>query len=193
MKRLAVFASGSGTNAENLIKYFRDHNKDVEIGAVFTNREKAGVVQIGKKYGVPVYIFTKQEFYESRLVLEQLKNESIDFIVLAGFLLLVPEYLVNSYPKRIVNIHPALLPKYGGKGMYGDKVHKAVKEHRESVTGITIHYVNKEYDMGQTIAEYTCKIDPLNESIEEIKAKVQKLEYTYYPEVIEQVLEEQGV
>lgn len=186
-KRIAIFASGSGSNTINIIDYFGDH-PHIEVAAVFSNRSKAGVLEKVKEKGVATYHFDKTKFYESYEVLNQLNTLSIDFLVLAGFLILVPEYLIKAFPGRIINIHPALLPDYGGKGMYGEAVHKAILANQETKTGITIHYVNPVYDAGQIIAQYEVGIDPDVETPAKLQAKVHELEHTYYPEVIESVV-----
>ena len=185
--RLAIFASGSGTNAENIIHYFKD-NENIDIALVLTNNPKAGVIKRAMNLNVPVVIFTKEEFYNTTKISDILNGNSIDFIVLAGFLWMIPGGIIRTYQHRIVNIHPALLPKYGGKGMYGDNVHKAVKSNLERETGITIHFVNEIYDEGEIIFNAKCTIDPLKESVDEIANKVHQLEYKYFPQIIEQVL-----
>jgi phosphoribosylglycinamide formyltransferase 1 len=185
--KLAIFASGSGTNAENIISYFRN-NKNVQISLVLTNNPNAGVIKRATSLNVPVMVFTKEEFYKTTRIPEILDQNSIDFIVLAGFLWLIPIGIIRGYPNRIINIHPALLPKYGGKGMFGDHVHRVVKNNKDNETGITIHMVNEHYDDGEIIFNAKCAIEPLTETIEEIAAKVHQLEYKYYPEIIEKVL-----
>ncbi len=186
-KRLAIFASGSGTNAANIIRYFQG-NHVVDVALVLSNRKKAGVLEKAKDFGVPAKTFDKATFYHSTDVLHWLKEWEIDFIVLAGFLMLVPEYLVNAYEGRIINIHPALLPKYGGKGMYGRAVHEAVLNNREKKTGITIHYVNHAYDRGKIIEQIEINIDPKQETVDTLEDKVHALEYNHYPPVIESVV-----
>jgi len=185
--RLAIFASGSGTNAENIIRYFKD-NEEIEIVLVLTNNKNAGVIKRSIKLNVPVFIFDRDQFYNSTMISGLLNENNIDFIVLAGFLWLIPVEIIKTYSNRIINIHPALLPKYGGKGMFGDHVHKAVKSNGDKETGITIHFVDENYDEGKIIFDAKCIIDPENENIDEIAAKVHQLEYKYYPEIIEQVL-----
>lgn len=187
MKRIAVFASGSGSNAEKIAKHFADS----EIGRVTlvcTNNKKAGVIDRMKKLGIPVYIFT-QEDLENGNVLSRLRSAKIDFIALAGFLKKIPSDILEAYHRRIVNIHPALLPDYGGEGMYGMHVHEAVVENGEEETGITIHYVNEEYDEGEIIFQATVDIDP-EDTPEEVAYKVQQLEHSHYPGVIESLLQE---
>jgi phosphoribosylglycinamide formyltransferase-1 len=150
MKRIAIFASGSGSNAQKIIEHFANID-EIEISLVLSNNKNAYVINRATELGVPAYAFNRQMFYESSQVHDILKEISIDFIVLAGFLWLIPFDILRSWPNRIVNIHPALLPKFGGKGMYGDKVHKAVIEAGEKKTGISIHYVNEKYDEGKII------------------------------------------
>jgi len=185
--RLAIFASGTGTNAENIIRYFKG-NENIEIRLVLTNNPKAGVINRATDLNIPVQVFTKDEFYNSNKISDLLNENNINFIVLAGFLWLLPPVLIKKYPDRIINIHPALLPKYGGKGMFGDQVHMAVKSNNDKETGITIHFVNEHYDEGKIIFQAKCKIDTINESIDEIATKVHQLEYEHFPEIIEQVL-----
>lgn len=182
MNKIAIFASGSGTNAENIIRFSKE-NKKFEISAIFSNNKNAFVLQRAINHDINHYIFTRPEFYESQEILELLRYEEIDFIVLAGFLWLIPEYLIEAYPNKIINIHPALLPKYGGKGMYGMNVHNAIVENKEKESGITIHYVNKEYDKGNVIFQAKCEIEP-NDTPEDVAKKVHELEYAHFPEVI---------
>ena len=186
MTRIAIFASGSGSNAENIFNYFKANNS-VEIALILTNNPKAFVIERAKRLMVPSRVFTKQEFKESAVIVDELKREGIDLVVLAGFLWLIPSSLIQAFPNRIVNIHPALLPKFGGKGMYGDKVHEAVKEAGETETGISIHYVNEKYDEGKII--YQAKTPVVAEdTADEIAAKVHALEYKHFPEVIASIL-----
>ncbi|MEA3495408.1 MAG: phosphoribosylglycinamide formyltransferase [Bacteroidota bacterium] len=187
MNKIAIFASGNGTNAENIIKYFKN-NKAVEVALVCTNNPKAKVIQRASNLNTNSFIFHKKELSDSSIVLDKLKENKIDFIVLAGFMLLIPSTIIEYFPNRIINIHPALLPKYGGKGMYGDNVHKAVLTNNESETGITIHYVNEKYDEGDIIFQIKCNVDPSNDSINDVANKVHLFEYKYYPKIIEQLL-----
>jgi phosphoribosylglycinamide formyltransferase 1 len=186
VKKVAVFASGSGTNAQNIIQYFSD-KRNVEIDSLWSNNPNAYALTRAASLGVDSYAFTRQQFYETDEVLRKLKNRSVDLIVLAGFLWLVPGTLINSFP--ILNIHPALLPKYGGKGMYGMKVHQAVVENGETKSGISIHLVNEKYDDGALIFQAECTINP-GDTPEVVAKKVHELEYKYYPMVIEQYLVE---
>jgi len=187
--RIAILASGSGTNTENLMKYFAN-DPCISISLVMSNKADALVLERARKFNVPAFAFNKADLYQNKSVFDVLKAHEIDFIVLAGFLWKIPDDLLQAYPKKIVNIHPALLPKYGGPNMYGDRVHKAVKEYGEKHTGISIHYVNEHYDEGELIFQATCDIDPEKESIEEIAAKVHQLEYIHYPEVIKKILDQ---
>lgn len=187
MINVAIFASGEGTNAENLFKYFANDTR-VKIKLVITNKDDAGIVARAEKYKKNVQIVSKQalENYTYQLI-EFLKVEKIDLIVLAGFLLKIPEAFVKSFPDKIINIHPSLLPKYGGKGMYGNLVHKAVIENKESESGITIHFVNEDYDKGKIILQEKCAVIE-NDTIETLSQKIRKLEFEYLPKAIEQFL-----
>ena len=181
--RLAIFASGSGTNAEAIIKYFQDHPR-IQVAMLLSNNPNALALERAKKFNVPYKVFDKQQFSERGEVLHWLKESDATHIVLAGFLWLLPESLVGAFPDKIINIHPSLLPKYGGKGMYGMKVHEAVKAAGDHETGITIHLVNAHYDEGKTLFQASCKISP-TDSPQEIAAKVYALEYANYPKTIE--------
>lgn len=181
-----MLASGSGSNVENIANYFK-HAPNVTIAAVLTNKRDAKVIDRCNRLKINCLYFNKQAFSESNCVLTVLKSLKPDIIVLAGFLWRIPEKFVVAFPNRIINIHPALLPKYSGKGMYGMHVHTAVKESGENETGITIHYVNANYDEGAVIYQTRTKIDP-EDRPEEIAAKVHQLEYAYFPKVIEALL-----
>ena len=185
MKKMVIFASGSGTNAENIIKYFAK-TKTGTIVSVFTNNIKAKVIERARNLQVPTEIFSKEELFENK-VLQKLNNLEPDLIVLAGFLLKLPQSIIEAYPNKIINIHPALLPKYGGKGMYGMNVHRAIIENQEKETGISIHYVNENYDEGSIIFQ---KIVPLsgNETPEEVAEKIHELEQNYFSMVIDEIL-----
>ncbi|WP_339695064.1 phosphoribosylglycinamide formyltransferase [uncultured Roseivirga sp.] len=185
-KRIAVFASGNGTNAEKIFENFKNHDQ-VEVVLLLSNKKDAGVLDRAKKFDIPSLSFSRQEFYDSQSVLQVLHGHQVDFVVLAGFMWLVPSYLVDAFPNKIVNIHPALLPKFGGKGMYGMHVHEAVKAAGEKETGITIHLVNQHYDEGSVLAQFSCDIEP-NDSSEKIAKKVQVLEHEKYPKVIENLV-----
>lgn len=184
--RLAIFASGSGTNAENIIRYFRDSSM-IEVALVMTDKSEAYVLKRANDLQVPSVIFSKKEMEATESVLTTLADCRIDFIVLAGFLLRIPENMLKAFPGRIVNIHPALLPRYGGKGMYGGKVHEAVVAAGETESGITIHYVNERYDEGAVIFQATCPVQP-DDSPGDLAKKVHALEYAYFPEVIEKTI-----
>lgn len=185
MKKIIIFASGSGTNAENIIKYFNNENK-VAVVSVFTNNPKAYVIERAKNFQIPTEIFSKDELSE-RKVLQKLNAMEPDLIVLAGFLLKLPENFIKSYPNKIINIHPALLPKYGGKGMYGMNVHQAVVENHEKETGITIHYVNENYDEGNIIFQKSIPLTGM-ETPEMVAEKIHELEQDNFPQVIEKLL-----
>lgn len=180
--RIAIFASGSGTNAEEIFKYFQQH-PSTEIVLLLSNNPQAYALERARKYHVPAKVFNREQFKNSTVVLDWLKEANVTHIVLAGFLWLMPEYLVKAYPGRIINIHPALLPKFGGKGMYGMKVHEAVKLSGEKESGITIHEVNEVYDDGRVIFQCSCMID-INDTPEQIANKIHALEYAHYPRVI---------
>ena len=186
MKRIAIFASGNGSNAQKIIEHFNDH-KHVEVSLVLTNKEDAYVLNRAASFKIPAYVFDRQMFYESNVVHDILRDVGIDFIVLAGFLWLVPKNLLIGWPNRIVNIHPALLPKFGGKGMYGDKVHRAVIAAGEKETGISIHYVNEIYDDGEIIFQEKFKILP-NDSPESIAERIHILEHKHFPVVVEELV-----
>ena len=183
-KRVAVFASGSGTNAENIFTYFAD-NEQVVIDSLWSNKAGAYALERARKYGVETFVFNRTDFYDSDQIVDTLRKRKIDLIVLAGFLWLIPENLIHNF--LIVNIHPALLPKYGGKGMYGMNVHKAVVENGDTKSGISIHYVNEKYDDGKMIFQATCSVDK-EDTPEDVAQKVHELEYLHFPKVIEQVL-----
>ncbi len=186
MTRIAIFASGSGSNAENIADYFKG-NEAVEIALILTNSANAYVLERAEKLKIPSFVFSGKEFRQSEIVLEKLLQEKIDFVVLAGFMLLVPKYLVDAYPSKIVNIHPALLPNYGGKGMYGDNVHRAVIANKEPKSGITIHYVNEKYDEGNIIFQAETSITT-TDTAEDLATKIHALEYKHFPEVIGDII-----
>ena len=184
-KNIVILASGSGSNAENIVKYFWG-NKNVHFPLIISNKEDAFVHERARNLGIPSYTFKKVDF-ENGKVLDVLKKQQVNLIVLAGFLLKVPDNLLQAYPNRIINIHPALLPKFGGKGMYGSHVHEAVVAAKEKESGITIHYVNENYDEGQIIFQAKCKILP-TDSPNDVAKKIHALEYEYFPQIIEQIL-----
>lgn len=184
MRRIAVFASGSGTNAENIIKHF-GRSEIARVQLLLANDPKAYALKRAGALGVEAVTFDRADLYENGRVLKMLAEAGIDYVVLAGFLWLVPQPLIERYRGRIINIHPALLPKYGGKGMYGGRVHKAVVEAGEKESGITIHHVNEVYDSGSTIAQFTVDILP-GDTPEVVAQKVHQLEYAHFPGVIEE-------
>ena len=180
---LAIFASGSGTNAENIANYFEPH-ETIQVKEILSNKKEAFVHQRAKKLGIPSRAFTKQEFQDP-FFLKTLTD--IDYIILAGFLWLIPKYLIKAFPNKIINIHPALLPKFGGKGMYGDRVHASVIDSQEKQSGITIHLVNEEYDKGKVLFQAKCEIEP-TDSPESLAKKIHELEYEHFPKIIEKLL-----
>ena len=186
MKNIAILASGSGTNAENIIAYFSTRNT-AKVALVLSNKRDSFVLERAAKHNIRSVFFDRKEFYVTGKVLRYLLLYKIDFIVLAGFLWLVPEEILKEYEGRIINIHPALLPGYGGKGMFGDKVHKAVIENKEKESGITIHYVNRYYDEGDIIFQAKCQVEP-DDTPDSLASKVHKLEYEFFPKIIEDLI-----
>lgn len=186
MKKIAIFASGSGTNAQNIYDYFSRNHK-AKISVIITNKNDAYVLQRAKNMNVPSKYFNRSEFFESDLIVDFLKKNEIDLIVLAGFLWLIPQNILHKYKNKIINIHPALLPKYGGKGMFGHHVHQAVVDNKDTQSGITIHYVNEKYDDGEIIFQAFCDISK-TDNPDDIAKKVHKLEYEHYPKIIENIL-----
>lgn len=186
MTNIAIFVSGNGTNCENIIKYF-EHNPDINVNLVISNRADAYALKRAEKYSVPCKVLSKNEINDEQIILPILESFNIDFIVLAGFMLMFPEFLVNKFNNRTVNIHPSLLPKYGGKGMYGHHVHEAVKAAGETETGITIHFVSNVCDGGKIIAQFKTNVTP-QDSVEDIEKKIHELEQLHFPEVIENVI-----
>ncbi|MCX6246065.1 MAG: phosphoribosylglycinamide formyltransferase [Bacteroidetes bacterium] len=187
MIRIAILASGSGTNARRITEYFREHDSGISVGLILSNNPGAFVLERAKNLGVPTIVFSRSEFYETEKILELLRDNGIDALILAGFLWLVPAYLLKAYPGRILNIHPALLPKYGGKGMYGMKVHEAVIAAGEKESGISIHLVNEKYDDGNIIFQSCCPVEP-GDTPETLAQRIHLLEYEHYPRVIGQYL-----
>ncbi|WP_419802887.1 phosphoribosylglycinamide formyltransferase [Mucilaginibacter sp.] len=185
-KRIAIFASGSGSNAQKIMEYFK-RNDLAEVSLVLTNNPDAYVLQRADNFETPTHIFNRKAFYQSDEVVKILQKLNIDLVVLAGFLWLVPQNLLQAFPNKIINIHPALLPNYGGKGMYGDHIHRAVLAAREKESGISIHFVNAHFDEGEMIQQFRFKIEP-QDQLENIRFKIQQLEHQHYPKVIEQVL-----
>jgi phosphoribosylglycinamide formyltransferase-1 len=186
MKNIVIFASGNGSNAENIAHYFHKHD-NVSIQLIVSNKKDAFVLKRAQKLAIEAWVIDKKMLYNSMIVLDRLKTMKIDLIVLAGFLWLIPNNLVECFSNRIINIHPALLPKYGGKGMYGMRVHEAVLANKEKVTGITIHYVNQHYDEGDIIFQQSCLLNP-EDTVEDIANKVHQLEYKWFAKVIEKCL-----
>jgi phosphoribosylglycinamide formyltransferase-1 len=187
LPNIAIFASGTGSNARKIVEYFAN-NPHIHVRLIVSNRAKAPVLAMATDHGIATQLLTRQAFYESEDILATLRAYDIDLIVLAGFLWLVPTYLVQAYDRRIINIHPALLPDYGGKGMYGMHVHRAVKAAGEPESGMTIHYVNAQYDEGDIIFQARCALRS-EDSPEEIAAKVLRLEHRHFAPTIEQLLE----
>ncbi|HJD76267.1 MAG TPA: phosphoribosylglycinamide formyltransferase [Bacteroides reticulotermitis] len=185
-KNIAIFASGSGTNAENIIRYFQG-NDSVSISLVLSNKRDAYVLERAERLQVPGCVFLKEDWITADKVLAILQEYDIDFIVLAGFLIRVPDLLLHAYPNKIINIHPALLPKFGGKGMYGDRVHQAVIAAGEKESGITIHYINEHYDEGDVIFQAACPVLP-SDTPDDVAKKVHVLEYTHYPILIDRIV-----
>jgi len=185
-KRIAIFASGSGSNAQKIMEHFK-RSPDAEVVLVLTNNPQAYVLQRADNFEVPSHIFTRSEFYERDDIIKLLKNLQVDLIVLAGFLWLVPPSLLKAFPNKIINLHPSLLPKYGGAGMYGDHVHKAVLANKEDESGITIHFVDEQFDEGEIIHQSKFKIEP-GDNLEMIKFKGQQLEHLHFPRVVENLL-----
>ena len=184
MKKIAIFASGSGTNAENIVQYFKER-ENLNIECVYSNKSDAYVLERARKHLISNRVFSRDEFYSTNNIVNELKDKGVDLIVLAGFLWLVPQNLIENF--TIINIHPALLPKYGGKGMFGHKVHEAVVANGEKESGITIHYVNSRYDEGGIIFQAKCDVLP-GDTPDDVANKVHQLEYQYFPQVIEKVL-----
>ena len=184
---IAIFASGAGSNAQKIINHFKQSTK-VKVALIVCNNPKAGVVQIAALENIPVLLIEKEKFKETGYA-DEIKKHSTDFIILAGFLWKIPSVLINAFPNKIINIHPALLPAYGGKGMYGDAVHAAVIASNEKVSGITIHYVDEQYDHGKTIFQAMCDIDAM-ETPESLAQKIHQLEHEHYPKIIEKILDQ---
>jgi phosphoribosylglycinamide formyltransferase 1 len=186
MKNIAIFASGEGTNAQNIMDHFKS-STTIKVVLVVSNKPFANVLNRAKREGVDTLIIDRKGFYESDQVIDCLISVNIDLIVLAGFLWMIPESLIKAFPNKIVNIHPALLPKFGGKGMFGMHVHKAVVEAKEEVSGISIHYVNEQYDEGEIISQHSCALDVLD-TPEIVAQKIHQLEKEFFPKAIEKIL-----
>jgi len=184
---MAVFASGAGSNAQKIIDHFKDPLKKAEVALIVSNKPSAGVLQIAAKENIPSLLIEKEPFFRGDGYVPELRSREIDFIVLAGFLWKIPQMLIDAYPRRIINIHPALLPKYGGKGMYGAFVHQAVIDAGEKESGITIHYVDEHYDHGDIILQEKCPVEP-GDTPETLAQKIHILEHHHYPIIVERVM-----
>lgn len=182
-KRIAIFASGNGSNAENIIRYFQKEDSEAEVVLVVSNRADAKVLQRAETLGIPAIVVPKKDFNNESFMAGLMRDNGVDLIVLAGFLLMIPDFLISLYPEKIVNIHPSLLPKYGGKGMYGSHVHEAVVAAGEKESGITIHFVNENCDGGRIIYQATTPVEP-TDTPDDVAAKVHALEYLHFPRVI---------
>jgi phosphoribosylglycinamide formyltransferase-1 len=191
MKKIVIFASGSGSNAQRIIEFaLNEPNASFRVEAIFCNNPNAFVIQRANEFNIPCYLFDKAQFnsINQNSVFSKLQEINPSLIVLAGFLWLIPDFMVKSFPNKIINIHPALLPKYGGKGMYGERVHQSVIEHKESESGITIHYVSEHYDEGDIIAQYTCSV-VAKDTAESLAQKIHTLEHQWFPVVINDLCE----
>lgn len=186
MKNIAIFASGEGTNAQNIIDYFKS-STTVKVALVVSNKSSANVLKRAKQEEIPILILERTVFYESPQIINQLKSAHIDLIVLGGFLWMIPENLIHAFPNKIINIHPALLPKFGGKGMYGMRVHRAVVEARENESGISIHFVNEQYDEGKIISQHICSLSA-SDTPEIVAKKIHQLEKEFFPKAIEKAI-----
>lgn len=186
MKNIAIFASGTGSNAAKIVAYFKD-NANIKVALIISNKATAKVLDMAKSNQIPTLLINREKFYQTEDLLNELAFYKINFIALAGFLWLIPTYLVKAFPKKMVNIHPALLPKYGGKGMYGQHVHQAVFANKEKESGITLHYVNEQYDEGHIIFQASCAITS-TDSTADIAKKVLNLEHHYFPRILGSLL-----
>ena len=187
MTRIAIFASGAGSNAQKIIDHFRDSDR-IKVSLVVCNKPGAGVLQIAAKEEIPSLVIEKEKFFRGNAYTDELQEAGIDFIILAGFLWKIPAALIRAYPGKIINIHPALLPAYGGKGMYGHHVHQAVIDHQEKESGITIHYVDEQYDHGDIIFQAKCPVLE-SDTADSLAGRIHQLEHQHYPAVIEQLLQ----
>ena len=186
VKKIAIFGSGSGSNAENIYKYFLN-SKTINIACIYTNNKNAGIVKRAKQHNIRVNYISKKDLTCFNQLYSSLKQHNIDYIILAGFLLKIPAKMISKYNNKIINIHPSLLPKYGGKGMYGRKVHRSVLDNKEKESGITIHFVNQNYDEGEVILQKKCQVSK-TDSIDSLEKKIRSLEFEYFPKVIEKIL-----
>lgn len=190
MPNLSIFASGKGSNAKQIIKYFNQRSTSIKIACLVCNRPDAGVLKVAESYTLPFQLFNNEEIADGTKLLQYLKQKKVEWIVLAGFLRKIPSSLIQAYPDRIINLHPSLLPKYGGKGMYGSRVHKAVLKNKDSKSGISIHLVNEEFDQGKLLAQFSCKLQE-EDNLETLQHKIQELEHHYFPRVIEAHINQQ--
>ena len=186
MKKIVIFGSGAGSNAVNICRYFKN-SSDIEVVLICTNNKDAFIVSRAKKLNIPVVFTSKTDLLRFEGLAKTLKNYAVDYIVLAGFLLKIPSKMISSYPNKIINLHPSLLPKYGGKGMYGSNVHEAVLENKETETGITIHLVNQNYDEGKIIKQYVCGVSK-TENLSSLENKIHKLEFNNFPQTLEKYI-----
>ena len=186
MKKIAIFASGKGTNAENICNHFK-YSKEIKVVLLCTNKKNATVVSRLKKYSVPSFVFSKEELNNSNLVIEKLKIFKVDYIILAGFLLKIPKSIIDLFENKIINIHPSLLPKYGGRGMYGENVHRSVIENKEKESGVSVHFVNNNYDEGVIIQQEKCLLCE-DETVSSLTEKIRFLEHQYFPTIIEKII-----
>lgn len=186
MKRIAIFASGAGSNAEVIIRHFEFHH-DAQVILLVTNNPSAGALNIAREHGVKTLIVSREDFFSAESIVDELKADGIDLIVLAGFLWLIPPAIIHAFPNKIVNIHPALLPKFGGKGMYGKHVHQAVIDAGEEKSGITIHYVNEQFDEGKHVAQFSCPVMP-GDTPDSLAQRIHELEHAHYAQAIESIL-----
>ncbi len=186
MKKIAILASGTGSNARRLVEHFKTHS-NIEVGLILSNKADAPVLNMAKEHNIPQQVFDKKTFRSPESILPVLRQAEIDFIVLAGFLWLIPQSIIDAFPRRIINLHPALLPKYGGKGMYGMYVHEAVRAANETETGITIHYVNEAYDEGDIVFQASCIVKP-EDTPQQIAQKIHQLEHANLPVVTEKLV-----
>lgn len=189
MSKIAIFASGAGSNADRILQFTKDLDSGVQVDCLLTNKKVAGIYEVAEKFDVPIFYFSNQDFLDSAKIVSLLQQRNIEWIVLAGFLRKIEAAIINAYNNKIFNLHPSLLPKYGGKGMYGKNVHKAVLEAGESESGISIHLVNSEFDKGEVIFQAKCAIEK-GQTVEELAGKIQKLEHEYFPKTIVQFINE---
>ena len=191
LRRIAIFASGTGSNAQKIIEYFKNQGKAVRVELIACNNPTAGVLKIAAKENIPTLLIEKEKFFRGNAYVDELKEKQIDFIVLAGFMWKIPDALIKAYPDRIINIHPALLPKYGGKGLYGNYVHETVLANKEKESGISIHYVDEIYDHGKIIFQAKCAVME-NDTADSLAQRIHALEHEHYPKVIEEVVSQLG-